>query len=84
MPPLLLTDDEAVAMAIGLRITASQQLITEVDATITALTKLERMLPARLRALPALRVLRWRHHWLWMSMPLPCAVSPSSPCRCQW
>ena len=46
MPPLLLTDDEAVAMAIGLRITASQQLITEVDATITALTKLERMLPA--------------------------------------
>ena len=49
MPPLLLTDDEAVAMAIGLRITASQQLITEVDATITALTKLERMLPARLR-----------------------------------
>lgn len=49
LPPLLLTDDEAVAMAIGLRVAASQRLVSGPETTITALAKLEKVLPARLR-----------------------------------
>jgi len=49
VPPLLLTDDEAVAMAIGLRIAAAQRLVDGHDTTLTALAKLEQVLPAPLR-----------------------------------
>lgn len=49
VPPLLLTDEEAVAMAIGLRVAASQRLVSGPETTVTALAKLERVLPARLR-----------------------------------
>ncbi|MFS0853065.1 helix-turn-helix transcriptional regulator [Microbacterium sp. 179-I 3D4 NHS] len=49
VPPLLLTDDEAVAMAIGLRVAASQRLVSGPETTITALAKLEQVLPAPLR-----------------------------------
>ncbi|GAA3632336.1 YafY family protein [Microbacterium awajiense] len=49
VPPLLLTDEEAVAMAIGLRLAASQRLVTGPETTITALAKLEQVLPAPLR-----------------------------------
>lgn len=49
LPPLLLTDDEAVAMAIGLRVAASQRLVSGPETTITALAKLEQVLPNRLR-----------------------------------
>jgi len=49
VPPLLLTDEEAVAMAIGLRIAASQRLVSGPETTITALAKLEQVLPAPLR-----------------------------------
>lgn len=49
LPPLLLTDDEAVAMAIGLRVAASQRLVSGPETTITALAKLEKVLPAPLR-----------------------------------
>ena len=49
VPPLLLTDEEAVAMAIGLRVAASQRLISGPETTITALAKLEQVLPAPLR-----------------------------------
>ena len=49
VPPLLLTDEEAVAMAIGLRVAASQRLVSGPETTITALAKLERVLPAPLR-----------------------------------
>ncbi len=49
MPPLLLEDDEAVAVAVGLR-TAAGQAITGIDeAAVRALTKLEAVLPKRLR-----------------------------------
>lgn len=49
MPPLLLEDDEAVAVAVGLR-TATGQAITGIDeAAVRALTKLEAVLPRRLR-----------------------------------
>lgn len=49
VPPLLLTDDEAVTMAIGLRAAASQQLVGGAEVTLTALAKLEQVLPAELR-----------------------------------
>ncbi|MFT4296666.1 MAG: YafY family protein [Micropruina sp.] len=49
VPPLLLTDDEAVAMAIGLRVAASQRLVSGPETTVTALAKLEQVLPTRLR-----------------------------------
>ncbi len=49
MPPLLLDDDEAVAIAVGLR-TAAGAAITGIEETsIRALVKLEQILPARLR-----------------------------------
>lgn len=49
VPPLLLTDDEAVAMAIGLRLAATQRLVGGAETTLTALAKLEQVLPRRLR-----------------------------------
>jgi predicted DNA-binding transcriptional regulator YafY len=49
MPPLLLDDEEAVAIAVGLR-TAAGQAVTGIDeAAIRALAKLEQVLPSRLR-----------------------------------
>lgn len=48
MPPLLLEDDEAVAVAIGLRVAPGVTGIA--DAGARALTKLLQVLPARLRA----------------------------------
>jgi predicted DNA-binding transcriptional regulator YafY len=47
LPPLLLDDEEAVAVAIGLRAAASISGIE--DAGARALTKLEQVLPSRLR-----------------------------------
>ncbi len=49
VPPLLLTDDEAVTMAIGLRVAATQQLVGGPELTLTALAKLEQVLPSDLR-----------------------------------
>ncbi|WP_223622239.1 YafY family protein [Microbacterium sp. EST19A] len=49
VPPLLLTDDEAVTMAIGLRVAATQQLVGGPEVTLTALAKLEQVLPSALR-----------------------------------
>jgi predicted DNA-binding transcriptional regulator YafY len=49
MPPLLLEDDEAVAVAIGLR-TATGGAVTGIEETsLRALAKLEQVLPSRLR-----------------------------------
>ena len=49
MPPLLLEDDEAVAVAIGLR-TATGGAVTGIEETsLRALAKLEQVLPPRLR-----------------------------------
>jgi len=49
VPPLLLTDEEAVTMAIGLRVAATQRLVHGPETTLTALAKLEQVLPAALR-----------------------------------
>ncbi len=49
MPPLLLDDDEAVAVAVGLR-TAAIGTVEGIDETsVRALAKLEQVLPSRLR-----------------------------------
>lgn len=49
MPPLLLDDDEAVAIAVGLRTAAAQAVAGLGEASVRALAKLEQVLPARLR-----------------------------------
>ncbi|HEX6569147.1 MAG TPA: YafY family protein [Acidimicrobiales bacterium] len=49
LPPLLLDDDEAVAIAVGLRTAAGATVAGIDDASQRALAKLERVLPARLR-----------------------------------
>lgn len=49
LPPLLLDDDEAVAVAIGLRTAASGSVTGIEDASVRALAKLQQVLPARLR-----------------------------------
>ena len=48
LPPLVLDDDEAVAVAIGLRAAAGGATGTE-SAALSALAKLDQVLPARLR-----------------------------------
>src|SRR3954447_16950377 len=49
VPPLLLTDEEALAMAIGLRVAASPRLLGGPATTLTARAQLEQVLPAPLR-----------------------------------
>lgn len=49
LPPLLLDDDEAVAVAVGLRTAASGTVAGIEEASVRALSKLEQVLPSRLR-----------------------------------
>jgi predicted DNA-binding transcriptional regulator YafY len=49
MPPLVLDDEEAVAIAVGLRTAAGQPVSGLEEASVRALAKLEQVLPARLR-----------------------------------
>ncbi len=49
LPPLLLTDDESVAVAVGLRAAASGGVTGYEEAAVAALAKLEQVLPAHLR-----------------------------------
>ncbi|MGL5909661.1 MAG: helix-turn-helix transcriptional regulator, partial [Phycicoccus sp.] len=49
LPPLLLEDDEAVAVAVGLQACAGQAVAGIDEASLRALTKLTRVLPSRLR-----------------------------------
>jgi predicted DNA-binding transcriptional regulator YafY len=49
LPPLLLDDEEAIAVALGLRTAAGGGLAGLEDAAIAALAKIEQVLPARLR-----------------------------------
>jgi predicted DNA-binding transcriptional regulator YafY len=50
LPPLLLDDDEAVAVAIGLRVSTTSAVGGLEDSSLSALAKLEHVLPARLRS----------------------------------
>jgi predicted DNA-binding transcriptional regulator YafY len=56
MPPLLLDDEEAIAIAVGLRTAALASVAGIEEASLRALVKLEQVLPSRLR--PRLRALR--------------------------
>src|SRR3954467_1247702 len=49
LPPLLLDDDEAVAIAVGLRTAAGGSIAGIEETSVRALAKLEQVLPARLR-----------------------------------
>lgn len=49
LPPLLLDDEEAVAVAVGLRTAAGGTVSGIEEASVRALLKLEQVLPARLR-----------------------------------
>ncbi|MET9226587.1 YafY family protein [Lentzea sp. NPDC003310] len=49
LPPLLLDDDEAVAVAVGLRTAAGGTVAGIEETSVRALTKLEQVLPSRLR-----------------------------------
>ena len=74
MPPLLLDDDEAIAIAVGLR-TAARASVTGIEETsVRALVKLEQVLPAHLRR--RVRALGSA------TMTLPAAGRPSTRSRC--
>jgi predicted DNA-binding transcriptional regulator YafY len=49
MPPLLLDDDEAIAVAVGLRTAATGNVTGIEETSVSALAKLETLLPSRLR-----------------------------------
>src|SRR5579863_5155899 len=49
LPPLLLDNDEAVAVAVGLRTAASGAVSGIEEASVRALAKLQQVLPSRLR-----------------------------------
>jgi predicted DNA-binding transcriptional regulator YafY len=49
LPPLLLDDDEAVAVAVGLRTAANGSVTGIAETSVRALAKLEQLLPSRLR-----------------------------------
>ncbi len=49
MPPLLLDDEEAIAIAVGLRTAASASVAGIEETALRALVKLEQVLPAHLR-----------------------------------
>jgi predicted DNA-binding transcriptional regulator YafY len=49
LPPLLLDDEEALAVALGLRVAASSAIGGLEDSSLSAMSKLEHVLPPRLR-----------------------------------
>src|ERR671915_1571379 len=49
MPPLLLDDDEAIAIAVGLRTAAGASVAGIEETSVRALVKLEQVLPSALR-----------------------------------
>jgi predicted DNA-binding transcriptional regulator YafY len=68
LPPLLLDDDEAVAVAVGLHLATDDAATGTADTAIAALAKLEALLPARLR--PRVAAL------MSMTLPMPAAGVP--------
>ncbi|MEC3917160.1 helix-turn-helix transcriptional regulator [Nocardia sp. CDC160] len=70
LPPLLLDDDEAVAVAVGLRTAASGSVLGIEETSLRALTKLQQILPSRLRH----RVSAFQH-----ALPVPVRGPRVSP-----
>jgi predicted DNA-binding transcriptional regulator YafY len=67
LPPLLLDDEEAVAIAIGLRTAASGSVAGIEEASVRGLAKLQQVLPGRLRR----RVSAFQSYALAMPTPGP-------------
>jgi predicted DNA-binding transcriptional regulator YafY len=67
LPPLLFDDEEAVAVAIGLRTVASGSIAGIEETSVRALAKLQQVLPSRLRQ----RVSAFQSHALPMPSPGP-------------
>ena len=63
LPPLLLDDEEAVAVAVGLRTAASGSVAGIEETSVRALAKLQQVLPSRLRR----RVSAFQSH----ALPVP-------------
>ncbi|WP_030754716.1 YafY family protein [Streptomyces griseus] len=74
MPPLLLDDEEAVAIAVGLRAGAGHAIEGVDEASVRALAKLEQVLPARLRH----RVSTLQHATLPLARGDGATVAPST------
>lgn len=49
LPPLLLDDDEAIAVALGLSVAAAGTIVGIEESSVRALNKLEQVMPSRLR-----------------------------------
>ncbi|MGW2159345.1 helix-turn-helix transcriptional regulator [Nonomuraea sp. NPDC001699] len=71
LPPLLLDDDEAVAVAIGLRTAAGGSIAGIEETSVRALAKLQQVLPSRLRH----RVSAFQSH----TLPMPSRGSQVDP-----
>jgi predicted DNA-binding transcriptional regulator YafY len=64
LPPLVLDDDEAVALTVGLQAAAADALAGTAESTVRALAKVVRVLPPRLRRrVDALRAVTVRASW---------------------
>ncbi|MFC4564175.1 helix-turn-helix transcriptional regulator [Nocardiopsis mangrovi] len=76
LPPLLLDDDQALAIAVALQ-TAPGTVFGLADDAARALDTLTQMMPARVRAsMEALRLTRLRNHWEFPAPPIdPGAVA---------
>ncbi|HEX2360059.1 MAG TPA: YafY family protein [Solirubrobacterales bacterium] len=82
MPPLLLDDDEAIAIAVGLRTAAGASVSGIEEASLRALVKLEQVLPSRLR--PRLRALQAAETTFAIKGPTvdpQCLTAVGSACR---
>jgi predicted DNA-binding transcriptional regulator YafY len=67
LPPLVLDDDEAVAVAVGLRTAANGSIAGIEEPAVRALAKLHQVLPARLRS----RITAFQSHTLFMPTRVP-------------
>jgi predicted DNA-binding transcriptional regulator YafY len=67
LPPLLLDDEEVVAVAVGLRTAASGSIAGIEETSVRALAKLQQMLPSRLRH----RISAFQAHTMPMPSPGP-------------
>jgi predicted DNA-binding transcriptional regulator YafY len=71
LPPLLLDDEEAVAVAVGLRTAASGSVAGIEETSVRALVKLQQVLPSRLRR----RVSAFQSH----ALPMPSRGPQADP-----
>jgi predicted DNA-binding transcriptional regulator YafY len=76
LPPLVIDDDQAIAIAIALALQTAPATVTGIDDAVTrALTTLRRVMPARLRAASeAFEVTSVRNYWDFSAPPVDVAT----------